>query len=63
VVRFAAVTQSCLTSRDSWAKQKGTDKVEAKQRYISALLKVRHHHLDTSSPKDSEETHTSSWGS
>lgn len=29
-----------LMTRDSWAKQRGVSKVEAKQNYVSALLKV-----------------------
>lgn len=37
-----------LSNRDSWNKQKGTDKTEAKQRYVSALLKVQT--LFTTSP-------------
>lgn len=33
-----------LTTRDSWAKQRGVTKGEAKQSYVAALLKVNHTH-------------------
>jgi hypothetical protein len=32
-----------LIRRDSWNKQKGTDKTQAKQRYVAALIKVSSH--------------------